>query len=189
MSDITKKALAAAVSELLWEKPLDKITVKEITDKCGLTRNAFYYHFSDVYRLLEWMLTSKADEIIANFRKEENWQRGFEMALRFLYDNKRIINNIYKFIDRGHLEGYLDKVVGAYALDLVRIHTAKSNAGEETQKLVADFYKNAFMGLVTRWVENDMKMHPKKMAKMCDIMFKGTVDQAVKSADKVIEIL
>ena len=48
MSNLTCKGLAAAAVSLLEERPLDKITVKDITDRCGLTRNTFYYHFQDI---------------------------------------------------------------------------------------------------------------------------------------------
>ena len=67
MSELTKKALVAAAAELLKKKPLDKITIKEITDTCGLTRNTFYYHFQDIYDLLGWMLIKEADEILMRF--------------------------------------------------------------------------------------------------------------------------
>ena len=46
MANLTKKAIAASVTRLLEKKPIDKITIREITDDCGMTRNTFYYHFS-----------------------------------------------------------------------------------------------------------------------------------------------
>lgn len=186
MSNLTKKALAASAFKLLKSKPLDRITVKDITDGCGLTRNAFYYHFSDVYELLGWILTSKADEIIAAFGDEEDWEKGFEEGLTFLYENKGAIDHVYKSVSREMLEKYLDAVVTQYALKLVRIHTARVSAGEETEMLVADFYKNAFMGAVMRWIDKNMDISGEKMARICDIMFKGTVDSAIASAEEVV---
>lgn len=186
MSNLTKKTLAASVTELLKTKSLDRITIKEITDRCGLTRNAFYYHFSDVYELLGWMLTSKADEIIKDFGKETDWEKGFEEGLTFLYENKAVIYHIYRSLNREFLEKYLDRVVSEYALKLVRIHTAKSSASKEAEMLVADFYKNAFVGAVMRWIDRDMNVSGEKLAKTCDIMLKGTVDAALKSAEEVI---
>lgn len=56
MADLTRRALAESVTELLNEKPLDKIKIKDITDRCGVTRNTFYYHFQDIYDLLSWIL-------------------------------------------------------------------------------------------------------------------------------------
>ena len=63
MSEITKKALAQALKELLSKKELSKITIKNITDYCGVNRQTFYYHFKDVYDLIEWIYTSEVIEI------------------------------------------------------------------------------------------------------------------------------
>ena len=47
MSQITKRALAESLKKLLLEKPLDRITVSDITEDCGVSRMTFYYHFKD----------------------------------------------------------------------------------------------------------------------------------------------
>ena len=54
MSQMTKRALVASLKDLLAEKPLDKITVTDLTEHCGVNRMTFYYHFKDIYDLVEW---------------------------------------------------------------------------------------------------------------------------------------
>ena len=46
---ITKETFARAIKELLKEKQRSNISVKDITEQCELSRNAFYYHFKDKY--------------------------------------------------------------------------------------------------------------------------------------------
>ena len=46
MSTITKRALEASLKKLVKTKPLNKITVSDITDDCGINRMTFYYHFN-----------------------------------------------------------------------------------------------------------------------------------------------
>lgn len=53
MSQITKRALASSLKLLLLQKPLNKITINDIAEKCGVSRMTFYYHFKDVYDLVE----------------------------------------------------------------------------------------------------------------------------------------
>lgn len=48
MSELTKRAIQESFKKLLSNQPLDKITVKNITDDCGVNRNTFYYHYSDI---------------------------------------------------------------------------------------------------------------------------------------------
>ena len=51
----TKKAIIDAVAELLTEKELHAVTVKEITEKADINRGTFYKHFIDVYDLYDKM--------------------------------------------------------------------------------------------------------------------------------------
>ena len=60
MSELTKRAIQESFKKLLSNQPLDKITVKNITDDCGVNRNTFYYHYSDIYQLLEEIILTEA---------------------------------------------------------------------------------------------------------------------------------
>lgn len=54
MSQTTKRALAQSLKKLLQTKPLSKITINDIAEDCGVSRMTFYYHFADIYDLVEW---------------------------------------------------------------------------------------------------------------------------------------
>ena len=54
MSQTTKRALEASLKHLLLQKPLKKITINDIAEDCGISRMTFYYHFKDIYDLVEW---------------------------------------------------------------------------------------------------------------------------------------
>ena len=61
MSQVTKRALEASLKSLLLQKPLSKITVTDITEDCGINRMTFYYHFKDIYDLVEWCCQEDAN--------------------------------------------------------------------------------------------------------------------------------
>ena len=50
--------LAESFKELAKKHPIEKITIKEITDLAGVIRPTFYNHFQDKYELLEWIITT-----------------------------------------------------------------------------------------------------------------------------------
>ena len=52
MPPFTKYALEASLKHLLAQKPLNKITINDITEDCGINRMTFYYHFKDIYDLV-----------------------------------------------------------------------------------------------------------------------------------------
>lgn len=62
--------LAESFKELALKHPIEKITIKEITDKAGVIRPTFYNHFQDKYELLEWIIDTQliapAEPLIQN---------------------------------------------------------------------------------------------------------------------------
>lgn len=68
MSELTKRAIQESFKKLLSNQPLDKITVKNITDDCGVNRNTFYYHYSDIYQLLEEIFLTEAQKSVERWR-------------------------------------------------------------------------------------------------------------------------
>ncbi len=70
MSNLTKRALEASLKKLLLKKPLDKITISDIADDCGMNRMTFYYHFQDIYDLIDWSFAEEAEKILeVDYRK------------------------------------------------------------------------------------------------------------------------
>ena len=57
MQNATKYALEASLKKFLLKKPVDKITISDLTNDCGISRMTFYYHFKDIYDLVEWSLS------------------------------------------------------------------------------------------------------------------------------------
>ena len=65
MSQMTKRALVASLKELMAEKPLDKITVTDLTEHCGVNRMTFYYNLKDIYEMVEWACVEEATRALA----------------------------------------------------------------------------------------------------------------------------
>ena len=72
----TKKALAESLKNLLLQKPLNKITISDIADDCGINRMTFYYHFKDIYDLVEWTCAEEAAQAMEGKKTYDTWQEG-----------------------------------------------------------------------------------------------------------------
>ena len=51
--------LADSLKEIAGSHPVEKITIKEITDKAGVIRPTFYNHFQDKFELIEWIMRTE----------------------------------------------------------------------------------------------------------------------------------
>ena len=63
MPSFTKKAIVESFLRIIAKKPLDKITVRDVVDDCGINRNTFYYYFQDIYAVLEEISRNVADSL------------------------------------------------------------------------------------------------------------------------------
>ena len=76
MPNTTKAALEESLKRLLLKKPLDKITITDITTDCGISRMAFYYHFKDIYDLVEWSCLEDARIALQGKKTSSTWHEG-----------------------------------------------------------------------------------------------------------------
>ena len=73
MSQTTKRALEASLKKLLLQKPLNKITINDITEDCGVNRMTFYYHFKDIYDLVDWIMVEDARQAMEDWKDIDDW--------------------------------------------------------------------------------------------------------------------
>lgn len=90
MSNTTKLALEASLKHLMLLKPLDKITISDLTTDCGISRMAFYYHFKDIYDLVEWSCLEDARKALQGKKTYDTWQDG----LRQIFEACLAINHL-----------------------------------------------------------------------------------------------
>ena len=103
-STITKRAIADSLKLLTKNKTFDKISVKDISEKCGINRQTFYYHFVDKFNLLEWIYINDLLEqhmMDVNF---DNWPERLEALLSAMQSDKVFYINTIK-----HTENYIQE--------------------------------------------------------------------------------
>ena len=110
MSQTTKRALEASLKNLLLQKPLDKITINDIAEDCGINRMTFYYHFKDIYDLVEWSCAEDSAKALNGKKTYDTWQQGFLQIFEAVLANKPFIINVYQSVSREQIEIYLYQV-------------------------------------------------------------------------------
>ena len=110
MSRLTEQAIKASFRKLLNERPLTRITVKEIAEDCGINRNSFYYHYHDIPELVEEILKDEVGALIAAYPDISSLEECVETVFDFVVENRRAINHIYHSVDREVFEQYLMRV-------------------------------------------------------------------------------
>ena len=144
MSNTTKRALEASLKKLLLQKPLDKITIQDLTTDCGISRMAFYYHFKDIYDLVEWACVEDGKRALQGKRTYNSWQEGLEQIFKAVLENKPFIMNVYRSVSKEQIESYLYKLTFELIEGVVNEKAEGTGLPEEDKRFIADFYKNGF---------------------------------------------
>lgn len=180
MSQITKKAIEASLKNLLLKKPFDKITINDIAEDCGISRMTFYYHFKDIYDLVEWACEEDAKKILEGKDDYKTWTQGFLNLFEEVLKNKPFILNVYRSVGREQVENYLYKIVYDLLLNVVEEKAQGMTVRDEDKEFVADFYKYAFVGLMLDWVKNGMKEDPHKIVKKVEFLLSGSLSVSLE---------
>lgn len=175
MSQITKKALAASLKKLLAQKPLDKITVIDIVNECEVNRQTFYYHFKDIYDLVEWVYINDATKAIGEKKTYDTWQQGFLQIFEYIQENKAFVLNTYHSVSREHLQSFLYSETYALLIGVIEEKAVGMSVRDEDKSFIADFYKYAFVGLLLDWISKGMKENPKDILKRLDTVIYGDI--------------
>ena len=180
MSQMTKRALVASLKELLAEKPLDKITVTDLTEHCGVNRMTFYYHFKDIYDLVDWIMVEDAAKALEGRQSFENWTDSFLDILRQVQDNKVLVMNVYRSVSREQVEQYLYKLLDPMLRDFVDRSAQGFTVQDADKQFVVDFYKYALVGMALEWIRRDMKEDPVRMTERLNVLLHGDLERALR---------
>lgn len=140
MSQITKYALENSLKNLLLQKPLDKITISDITDDCGISRMTFYYHFKDICDLVEWSCFEGARKVLRENKTYETWQQGYLQIFEEVKKNKPFIMNVYKCVHREQVEKYLQPLVNNLVLNVINEEAQNTNVTEDDKLFISQIY-------------------------------------------------
>lgn len=151
----TEQLIINTFLELVEEKTLDKITIQDIADKCGINRNTFYYHFDDIYSLIESVFNNHVITIERMFEEGASWSECSEVALKFLVENRRAIRHIVFSMNRNQLDHYLYVVFKRIFTEYLLDNFIVDISDEKFDNLIW-FYTYAIMGCIDyNFIENN----------------------------------
>jgi len=180
MSQITKRALEQSLKNLLQQKPLSKITISDITEDCGISRMTFYYHFKDIYDLVEWACAEDAARALQNKKTYDTWQQGFVQIFHAVRENKVFVMNVYRCVNREQVEKYLVPLTDQLIMGVITERAAGMMVREADQQFIAQVYSYAFVGIMLDWIRDDMRADPEELVNRLAMVIRGGITQALE---------
>ena len=157
MANFTKQAIKTSFLKLLNENPLNKITVRDIVEDCGINRNSFYYHFQDIPALLGEIIAEQTEQMIREYPTVESIEQCFEAAFRFARENRRAVMHIYDSVSRDvYIESLLrlcDHLMRTYVESAV----GDRKMNPHDRELLVGLYRSECFGEISAWIMEGMQ--------------------------------
>ena len=141
MPGFTRQIILHTLTELMNEKPLSKITVKDIVERCGVNRNTFYYHFRDIPDAVEAMVKEELNDILKDQKVPESVSDCMEILVNAVQKNKKAMIHLYRSIQRDVFADYLDHAAERVVEELINRAVGDFEMDQEDRHLISRDYK------------------------------------------------
>lgn len=178
MSNFTQSAILNTFDEMLEAMPFEKITVSGIIKACNVSRNTFYYHYQDVYDLLDAWLQSQLGKYETP-AGDTDWESRIKALLHACRDNKKKVYHLYNSISRGRMEQY----VFTSTNDLIRGYVRKQAAGKNVSLTrvdgIADICRYAIIGYFLHFLWGGMSADIDQSVDGLGVLFNDIVERTL----------
>lgn len=166
----TKEIISEAFTQLLEEKAIRKITVKDIVDRCGVNRNTFYYHFQDIPALCEYIWKNKIDDLIKTHCHPDSPKETVSVAVNFFTTHKTAILHVYKSLPRDVFLRYLNELALYLVDEYIETVSSDTPLPPQCRDFVVRYYKCTLVGIFLDWLDSGMSYDLLDMALLiCDL--------------------
>ena len=182
MSSFTREIIIKTLFELLNEKPLAKITVKDIVERCGVNRNTFYYHFRDISDVVESALKREVDKAFEHPVEVDSVLECLDVLVKLIGENRKAMLHIYCSIQRENFTDALDKMCEYIVNQYAKHNFDKEILEKEEVKVLMHFYKCVMTGVVLDWMNHRMSYDLTEYAVKIRALYGNTFEQTLEKA-------
>ena len=181
MAKQTQKFIMSTFMQLLEGESLDKITVRDIVEECEINRNSFYYHYSDIYDLLDDVFRVETEKFMSE-DVDENTTFGeeYERAARFVLKYKKAILHIYDSKKRDVLQNYLETLAFSFISRFVKKEADGYGLPDEDIDYITGFYTHAIVGNTLGWIKRKLPSGQEKFIARTAGTFNATVKDMIR---------
>ena len=181
MAKQTQKFIMSTFTQLWEGESLDKITVRDIVEECEINRNTFYYHYSDIYDLLDDVFRVETEKFMSE-DVDENTTFGeeYERAARFVLKYKKAILHIYDSKKRDVLQNYLETLAFSFISRFVKKEADGYGLPDEDIDYITGFYTHAIVGNTLGWIKRKLPSGQEKFIARTAGTFNATVKDMIR---------
>ena len=166
----TKKAIADAFMLLMQKKSIDKITVKDITESCGIARQSFYYHFQDTLDLVEWIVEQKVYQTVELSLEKQNPVDAIECFVQMAVEGYSMMKKLTNSQRHEQFQKMLIRSIETYLIKIIEHKHPDIPLSRSEAAAASRFYAFGIAGLLLEYSGNS-KLNSHRLAEqICRFM-------------------
>ena len=178
MSDNTKEKIVQAFKELLEEKEYSKITISDITEKCNISRQTFYYHFKNVFDMIIWIFEQDTKSDPHNTGSYVPWRFLVRESFDYCRRNKDVITQVLESSEKEKLENYFIDFSIRKITEAIMIKTDGRMESKDAVFL-ARVYSYAYTGIIIQWIKDGMPDDGYELAEKIDAIVTASMNPSI----------
>lgn len=181
MAKQTQRFIMSTFMQLLEGESLDKITVRDIVEECEINRNTFYYHYSDIYDLLDDVFRVETEKFMSeDIDENTTFGEEYERAACFVLKYKKAILHIYDSKKRDVLQNYLETLAFSFISRFVKKEADGYGLPDEDIDYITGFYTHAIVGNTLGWIKRKLPSGQEKFIARTAGTFNATVKDMIR---------
>lgn len=182
MSELTKNAIIHCTMELAKKQPINKITVRDITESCGISRNTFYYYFHDIFDVFDQLLEAHMENFLNDGGDLES---ALFKLIEFTAQNKKVWLNLYKSVGHSQLSAITAKRIHQHINKLIQSEFPDHKMSAQDLEIICAFYEEALFGILVRWLFSGREESPEEVRSAVErirILFAGQLELLINNS-------
>lgn len=152
MKSTGKEQIQISFRRLLFAKSLDKITVRDIVEDCGLTRNTFYYYYEDIYDLFDDYLDMQTRAAWLSLPANTPWDRMLLTMICNIFDSPQTGRHIMSSKKSDTMRLYLNRLLEAMIDRYIDRNMTGLQVDVADRRMICDSVAHGIYGLLEQWV-------------------------------------
>ena len=178
--------------DMLNTEKFSKISVKDIVKQCNINRKTFYYYFTDKYALVTEYIASElkksmglSDDLGEEQLLQVSWDVSLKSILRFFYENKKLVQNVYTSMLHIDMQEMLFKLIEPFAYYNLNQNAKQYDVSDNELKIMSGLVSDVVSSTILRWIKNNMDVDPIKIVDHHTLLLQRTISTMLENAEKL----
>lgn len=183
-----EKQLTESFKELVMTTPVEKITIKEITDKAGVIRTTFYNHFQDKYEVIERILWTEIIDPVKPLLENDMIDESFVLIFKNVEKEKAFYQKLSRMEGQNSFAQIVTQCIQKLLMSYLQAQASPAGAknmklkfGWLNMDLIAEYYARSMTFIVMTWLQSGLEATPEDVAQVHNYILTHSLEDIIKS--------